>query len=138
MSEKQPKRRGRGNPDNLIPNSQRSPEELKEQTRRGGIISGEARRRKRSMREWAKALADMPTTARGLHGEPIDADYAGAVVLEQYRKAVTEGDTSSAKFIAELLGEMVQKIEHSGEGVIVQVTDKVLAQEIAKAIDNKQ
>lgn len=137
MSEKQPKRKGRGNIDNLTPNSQRTPEELREQTRKGGIASGEARRKRRTMREWAKALADMPTTARGLQGEEIDADYAGAVVLEQYRKAVTEGDTGSAKFIAELLGEMVQKIEHSGEGVIVQVTDKVLAQEIEQAIASK-
>lgn len=137
MSENKPKRKGRGNIDNLTPNSQRTPEELREQTRKGGIASGEARRKRRTMREWAKALADMPTTARGLHGEEIDADYAGAVVLEQYRKAVTEGDTGSAKFIAELLGEMVQKIEHSGEGVIVQVTDKVLAQEIERAIASK-
>lgn len=137
MSENKPKRKGRGNIANLIPNPQRSPEELKEQSRKGGIASGEARRKRRTMREWAKALGDMPTTARGLHGEEIDADYAGAVVLEQYRKAVTEGDTGSAKFIAELLGEMVQKIEHSGEGVIVQVTDKALAQEIERAIASK-
>lgn len=137
MSENKPKRKGRGNTENLVPNSARTPEELREQTRKGGIASGEARRKRRTMREWAKALADMPTTARGLHGEEMDADYAGAVVLEQYRKAVQEGDTSSAKFIAELLGEMVQKIEHSGEGVIVQVTDKVLAQEIERAIESK-
>lgn len=138
MSEKKPKRKGRGNPDNLIFNSQRTPEELREQTRKGGIASGIARRKRKTMREWAKAFAEMGTNAKGLNGEEITADYAGAVVLEQYRKAVKEGDTSSAKFIAELLGEMVQKIEHSGNGVVVQVTDKVLAQEIAKAIDNKR
>lgn len=138
MSENKPKRKGRGNIDNLVFNDQRTPEQIKANAIKAGKASGEARRKRRTMREWAKALADMPATARGLHGEPIDADYAGAVVLEQYRKAVTEGDTGSAKFIAELLGEMVQKIEHTGEGVIVQVTDKVLAQEIAKAIDNKR
>jgi hypothetical protein len=128
----------RGNPKKLIPNSARSPQELKEQTRKGGIKSGEARRRRKTMREWAKAFAEMGVNAKGLNGEEITADYAGAVVLEQFRKAVKEGDTSSAKFIAELLGEMVQKVEHSGTGVVVQVTDKVLAQEIAQAIDNKK
>lgn len=128
----------RGNPKKLIPNSERSPQELKEQTRKGGIASGIARRRRKTMREWAKAFAEMGVNAKGLNGEEITADYAGAVVLEQYRKAVEEGDTASAKFVAELLGEMVQKIEHSGNGVVVQVTDKVLADEIAKAIENKQ
>ena len=128
----------RGNPKKLVPNSARSPQELKEQTRKGGIASGEARRRRKTMREWAKAFAEMGVNTKGLNGEEITADYAGAVVLEQYCKAVKEGDTSSAKFIAELLGEMVQKVEHSGTGVVVQVTDKVLAQEIAQAIDNKK
>lgn len=138
MAEKKAKRKNHKGSENLVPNSERTAERLKEMTRAGGIASGEARRRKRSMREWAKALGEMPTNAVGLDGEPIDADYAGAVVLEQFRKAVKDGETSAAKFIAELLGEMVQKVEHSGEGVIVQVTDKVLAQEIAKAIDEER
>ena len=121
---------------NLIPNSARTPQELEAMTRKGGIASGEARRRRKSMREWAKAFAEMGTSARGLQGEEIDTDYAGAVVLEQFRKAIHDGDTTSAKLIAELLGEMVQKIEHSGNGVVVQVTDKVLAQELIKAIND--
>lgn len=37
----------RGNPQNLIPNSERTPEELREQTRKGGIASGKARREKK-------------------------------------------------------------------------------------------
>lgn len=126
------------NTQNLKPNSERTPSEVKELTSKAGRASGEARRRRKTMREWAKAFAEMGVNTKGLNGEEITADYAGAVVLEQFRKAVKEGDTSSAKFIAELLGEMVQKVEHSGTGVVVQVTDKVLAQEIAKAIENKQ
>ena len=39
----------RGNPDKLIPNSQRTPEELREQTRKGGIASGKARREKKRL-----------------------------------------------------------------------------------------
>ena len=46
----------RGNIDNLIPNSKRSPEELREMTRKGGIASGEARRAKRDMRERMKMM----------------------------------------------------------------------------------
>ena len=39
---------------NLIPNSERSPEELREMGRKGGIKSGESRRRKRDMLKMAK------------------------------------------------------------------------------------
>jgi hypothetical protein len=48
----------RGNIDNLIPNSKRSPEELREMTRKGGIASGEARRAKRDMRERMKIMLE--------------------------------------------------------------------------------
>lgn len=138
MAEKKAKRKNHKGSENLVPMTQRTTEEQRRIQRAGGVASGERRREKRTMREWAKALGEMPTNAVGLDGEPIDADYAGAVVLEQFRKAVKDGETSAAKFIAELLGEMVQKVEHSGEGVIVQVTDKVLAQEIAKAIGEER
>jgi hypothetical protein len=37
----------RGNPSKLIPNSQRTPEELREITRKGGIRSGQVRREKK-------------------------------------------------------------------------------------------
>ena len=39
----------RGNPKNLIPNSERTPEQLREQTRKGGIASGKARREKKRL-----------------------------------------------------------------------------------------
>ena len=39
------------NEKNLIPNSERTPKELQEMTRKGGIKSGEARRRRRTLRE---------------------------------------------------------------------------------------
>ncbi len=43
---------------NLIPNSERSPEELREMGRKGGIKSGESRRRKRELKKLAKMLID--------------------------------------------------------------------------------
>lgn len=39
------------NEDNLIPNSERTPSELREITRKGGINSGKSRRKKRTMKE---------------------------------------------------------------------------------------
>lgn len=44
---------------NLIPNSERSPEELREMGRKGGIKSGESRRWKRDMLKMAKMWAEI-------------------------------------------------------------------------------
>lgn len=42
------------NEQNLIPNSERSPEELREMGRKGGIKSGERRRKAKELRKMAK------------------------------------------------------------------------------------
>jgi len=44
---------------NLIPNSERSPEELREMGRKGGIKSGEARRKKRDQEKTAQILSQI-------------------------------------------------------------------------------
>lgn len=44
---------------NLIPNSKRSPEELREMGRKGGIKSGEARRKKRDQEKTAQMLSQI-------------------------------------------------------------------------------
>lgn len=42
---------------NLIPNSERTPDELREMGRKGGIKSGESRRRKREQQKLIKMIA---------------------------------------------------------------------------------
>lgn len=44
---------------NLIPNTERSPEELREMGRKGGIKSGESRRRNKRLRECATLLVEV-------------------------------------------------------------------------------
>ena len=44
---------------NLIPNSERSPEELRKIGRKGGIKSGEARRKKRDQEKTAQILSQI-------------------------------------------------------------------------------
>ena len=44
------------NDSNLIPNKERSPSELREMGRKGGIKSGEIRRRKKKQREYVGLL----------------------------------------------------------------------------------
>ena len=46
------------NDSNLIPNTERSPEELREMGRKGGIASGKSRRKKRELQKLAKMLID--------------------------------------------------------------------------------
>ncbi len=46
------------NNSNLIPNTERSPEELREMGRKGGIASGKSRRRKRDLQKLARMLLD--------------------------------------------------------------------------------
>ena len=46
------------NDSNLIPNTERSPEELRELGRRGGIASGKSRRKKRELQKLAQMLLD--------------------------------------------------------------------------------
>lgn len=46
------------NEQNLIPNSQRTPSEVRENSRKGGIASGKARREKRAFREILEDLLE--------------------------------------------------------------------------------
>lgn len=46
------------NTKNLIPNSKRSPKELEEMGRKGGIRSGESRRRKRELKRIAGMIME--------------------------------------------------------------------------------
>lgn len=46
------------NNSNLIPNTERSPEELREMGRKGGIASGKSRRRKRELQKLVNMLID--------------------------------------------------------------------------------
>ena len=50
--------------DNLIPNSERSPAEVRENGRKGGIASGVARRRKKDLREACLAILETEITTK--------------------------------------------------------------------------
>ena len=58
-----------GRLENLIPNSERTPEELREMTRKGGIASGEARREKRKTSELLHAYLEKKF---GVEGNGLD------------------------------------------------------------------
>lgn len=60
------------NEDNLIPNSERSPSELREMGRKGGIRSGEVRRQNKRIRENAELLTKL--FAESEEGKKLIAD----------------------------------------------------------------
>lgn len=60
------------NDENLIPNSERSPSELREMGRKGGIRSGEVRRQNKRIRESAELLAKIFTELE--EGKELIAD----------------------------------------------------------------
>ena len=99
------------NEKNLIPNSERSPEELSELGRAGGIASGRARRRKRSMKEAADYYLSLPETDRRRVNamlrdqiDPEDIDNQMAVVMG-ITDAAKHGDARAAAVLLKMLGE---------------------------------
>lgn len=89
--------------DNLIPyTSDQSREEAKKNGRKGGIASGEARRRKKSMQELAKIVNSLPLSAQNEKVLPeqlkenADATYQIAFVLKVYTQAM-KGDVKAMK-----------------------------------------
>lgn len=90
-------------------------DEAREMGRKGGLASAEARRRKKSMREWAEALGECVMTLKMPDGSKVEADINAAVVLKQMEKAINKGDTNAAAFLMRLRGEDVQKHEFVDE-----------------------
>lgn len=84
---------------------ERTAEEQREIARAGGIASGEARRRKRTLKEIAEMLADEHIAMPQPDGTTKDMTYDVALIHTMYRNAITKGDTQAAKFLANLLGE---------------------------------
>ena len=99
------------NEQNIIPNFERTPEERREIARAGGIASGAARRRKRSLKQAADLYLSLPVTDRrvwnkiardGVDPEDIDNQMAMIVGLTE---AAVQGDARCAKVLVDLLGD---------------------------------
>lgn len=106
------------NEQNLIPNSQRSPNEVREQGRKGGIASGKARRLKKHGRELMRdilALKEVnPQTIAEFEAEGIDPrDLTKEVVanLVQLKKAIEKEDTAAFRAVHDLAGHFDEKVD---------------------------
>ena len=94
--------------------SNMTPEQRRENGKKGGIASGEAKRRKKAMRERLEVLLDLPLKS----GKRADLDsiknfaalkgmnitVQDALMLAQIQKAL-KGDTTAAAFVRDTVGE---------------------------------
>lgn len=107
------------NEENLIPFNERTESEQRQIAQKGGIASGVARRRKRSMKEAADYYLSLPETdLRRVNAllrdevEPEDVDNQMSVVMGM-AEAAKRGDARAAGVLLKMLGEEVPQ-EDSG------------------------
>lgn len=99
------------NEQNIVPYQFRSGEEARESGAKGGVASGIARRRKRSLREAADLYLSMPITDNrkwnqlAIDGVEIeDIDNQMAIVAGLSRRA-QDGDAKAAKVLVDIIGK---------------------------------
>ncbi len=95
------------NDQNLIPNSERTPNELREQTSKAGKASGEARRAKRDIRRALEALLEKDYEDKS--GNVMSGTET--IALKQMEKAM-KGDTRAFEIIRDTVGQKpIEKVE---------------------------
>lgn len=105
------------NEQNLIPNSQRSPSEVRKNGRKGGVKSGEVRRQKKTFKQIMTSLLELkpadPEVIRNLEANGIDPEEITnktVLALSMYSKAA-EGDVNAAKLVMSMIAEDIQHEE---------------------------
>ena len=104
------------NEKNLVPQAERSPSEAREMGRKGGIASGAARRRKKSMKQKMQLLLSLPaadndqTELAAMGVDPDDMDNE-MVLVKALFLAAAEGDTRAFDRIQDVLGKSVAREE---------------------------
>lgn len=95
------------NPQNLIPNSQRTPKQRRENARKAGIASGKARQHKKELKEIINLLFEKEFKDK--NGEIVSG--AEAIAMKQFEKAL-KGDTKAFEVLRDTAGQKpVDKVE---------------------------
>ena len=97
----------KGNPQNFVPNSERTPIERRNNAQKAGIASGEKRRHQRDLREAVKAVQGVILPVKG-GGE--GKTVVDAVALAVAHKAA-QGDLKAAALLWEWLYGKTQKVD---------------------------
>ena len=112
------------NEKNLIPFSERTESEQREIRSSGGIASGAARRRKRSLKEAADLYLSLPVTDKRVYNkiardgvEPEDIDNQMAII-SGLAKVAAMGDSKAAKVLFDLLGDTDNGENQADDGFV--------------------
>ena len=105
--------------ENLIPMSERTKEEVREIARKGGVNSGETRRKKATMRETLKMM---------LEDIPIDEDNKEKLTNRELAtlgliKGARRGNSTNYRTILEAIGELVEGTPLSTPTVKIEISD---------------
>ena len=104
------------NEQNLIPNSERTPTERRENARKAGIASGKARREKRDRKQRAAELFDL--TMQGAGVDKIkrffnindELNAYEVMVLSCFMKAMQKGDANALEKLLKISGEQFAEV----------------------------
>lgn len=116
------------NIENLVPNSARTPEKIRENTRKAGIASGEARRRKRLLRECLEELLEMEIEVKGKKNKKMLG--AEALSTQIFQKAL-KGDLKAFEIIRDTSGQKPV------EKVLVADVDPSIIEEVERIVKNE-
>lgn len=99
-------------------NGKRSIEEARECGRKGGIQSGQTRREQKQQREKCKTITDgikmmgeMLELPINVNGEVVQMNGFEAIGYNAFREAIEKRNIGAMRFIATMMGEMIQKID---------------------------
>ena len=130
------------NENNIISNSDRTPEERREIAAAGGRASGVSRRRKKSLREAAELYLSLPVSDKKAWNrlardgvEPEDVDNQMAIIAGLTMKAV-KGDSKAAKVIFDLIGPAESSSEPTGVESMTLADKMAAIREAARNIDH--
>ena len=103
----------------LVPLNKRTKEEQKKIAKKGGIKSGEARRKRKTMRETMEIMlsakipvANVPKELEKIGITDEDMTAQTAIIYSQVYKAIKEKDTRAAEFCRDTLGEEEEEREN--------------------------
>lgn len=117
----------------LIPNSQRTPEELREITRKGGIASGVARRKKKTLKQIGDMIGSLDIKSEknrailrdaGITDEDMINDVG---MMFRLNLKAQNGDTKAIELLSKLRGQLKEQISAEVADVtpLVDLTNRI-------------
>lgn len=104
------------NEQNLIPNSQRTPEELREITRKGGIASGKARRQRKTLAQIGDMIGGLDIKSEKNRAIMRDAGITDEEMINdvgmmfRLNLKAQSGDTKAIELLSKLRGQFKEQI----------------------------